>query len=216
MNFIDPDGRDWYSHEKITRYKNGYVESETIYSWTDAKSKNEFEKLNIKGEYLGPIVVVFNGYYDERLGKNQNLAGEGAKTAQVTLYGNKSKNDIHEYIGYTMSSDPTRFGVIANGKYLVNHVDPNPKSKIPKEWAINYGIDVPGLNGYNPAHPEREDGHLEGTFVHRTNLNGYAGYDSKTGQAVSEGCLLILASQWENFQKQLGDSKKFMLILNRR
>lgn len=216
VNFVDPDGRDWYSHEKITRYKNGYVERETIYSWTDAKSKNEFEKLNIKGEYLGPIVVVFNGYYDERLGKGQNLAGEGAKAAQVKLYGNNSENDIHEYIGYTMSSDPTRFGVIANGNYLVNHVDPNPESKIPKEWAINYGKDVPGLNGYNPAHPEREDGHLEGTFVHRTNLNGYAGYDSKTGQAVSEGCLLILASQWEDFQKQLGDSKSFMLILNRR
>ena len=78
--------------------------------------------MHIQGTYEGKAVVVFNGSYDECFGENQSLLGRGAKLAQVIVYGPKNEKDVKYYRGYTMSSDPSRFGVIANGKYTVCQV----------------------------------------------------------------------------------------------
>ena len=45
-----------------------------------------------------------------------------------------------------------------------------------------------------------------GIFVHRTNINGFAGSN------VSAGCPLILGKQWHQFEKQIGQNGFKMII----
>ena len=59
---------------------------------------------------------------------------------------------------------------------------------------------------------------FNGIFIHRNNWNGFAGskYNSKGElKAVSKGCLLITASQWVRFEKQLNGVKNLKLQINR-
>ena len=60
---------------------------------------------------------------------------------------------------------------------------------------------------------------FNGIFIHRNNWNGFAGtYINKNGdlKAVSEGCLLIIASQWDRFEKQLNGVSKLKLQIKRK
>ncbi len=214
VNFVDPDGRDWYSYEKPIKNEDGTVRTETQYAWTSATSQEELDKLGIKGTYLDKAVVVFYGSEDERLSKDGFLNKDGAKTATVVVYGPSGANDIEDYIGYTMSSEPKKFGVIANGVYDVYRTDVH--GTLDLEWAINNRGKVGSLYGYNPAFPNRRDGYLDNVYVHRSNWNGKANYNSKTGQAVSEGCLLILGEQWNKFSTQLASVQSFKLVLTRK
>lgn len=134
--------------------------------------QEELDALGIQGTYMGEAVVVFDGYYDEKLGKDGTLTGEGAKPANVTVYGTRGSDDIESYIGYTMSSDSGQFGVIANGQYEVHRDFPGPYGSV---WAINKRGEVPALNGFNPAHPDRYPGYLDKTLIHRNELDGFTG-----------------------------------------
>ena len=220
VNFVDPDGRDWYSYTITKTDSEGFSYEQTCYKWTEAKSQEELNAMHIQGTYEGSAVVVFNGSYDECLGENQSLLGRRAKLAQVIVYGPKNEKDVKYYRGYTMSSDPSRFGVLANGKYTVYQVDIANKGPYDSVWAINNRKEVPVLNDFNPAHPERIDpAFLDGGFVHRNNWNGFAGtYVNDNGEikGVSEGCLLILAQDWDSFNNQLISVKQFKLVLNRK
>lgn len=40
------------------------------------------DAAGIEGTYTGKAVVVFNGYYDEKLGNDGKLTGEGGKTCK--------------------------------------------------------------------------------------------------------------------------------------
>lgn len=202
INGIDPDGMDWYDlgGEELT--------------WVDGSDpvlKSGFfsavKSFFGYGEYansLGNTVVDFKGSYLERLGANGYLNGEGAITATVSVY--KSDQTIERFIGYTMSNDPALFGVIRDGTFngsLGNHTIYGPS------YLINSGGKVDALNWYNPAHPERGfgSGYLNMTMIHRTNWDG---------QAFSEGCLLILGSQWRDFQNAVGANNNNFTIRLRR
>ena len=211
VNFVDPDGKDWYSYTTKD-------DSETKYAWTAATSQAELANLGITGTYLGKAVVVFKGYYDESLSVDGKLIGEGAKAANVTVYGPNGESDIQNYVGYTMSSDFNTFGAIDNGIYNVSFKENNPLNTIPKTHVVNNGNPVEclyGINNYYPHPAAFSKTQKNAIYIHRTNKNGFAGYNRKTGGAVSVGCLLINASDWIMYEKQL-NNVPYKLILNRK
>ena len=139
--------------------------------------------------------------------------------ANVIVYGTNGEDDITNYQGYTMSSNPSHFGVIEEGDYTVNHLDPNDTPGpygsdliIEKRWKH-----IPAKNGVNPAHPDRTPGYLVNVFIHRPNKNGWAGTFMEKGnlRGVSEGCLLIAPNDWDNFNSKMKSAKSFHLKLTR-
>ena len=211
---IDINGMDWYCYETTTFGNSGKEETVTQYAYTPFTSQKALNEAGIAGTYLGEAVVVFNGSLNERLGENQNLYGEGAILADVTVYGPRGCDDINNYQGYTMSSDPNKFGVVADGTYDVNKV--KRRGPYISEWTLNNRSNVPAMNGFNPAYPNRNPGYLNGVFIHRSNNNGWAGVSNDGRTAVSKGCLLITPNHWNAFSKQLSTVDKFKLILNRK
>ncbi|MBQ2882404.1 MAG: hypothetical protein IJE43_01310 [Alphaproteobacteria bacterium] len=109
-----------------------------------------------------------------------------------------------------MTSDFDKFGAIADGNYDVSYKVPGKSGKIPSNYAINNGGPVDCINGvnpspkeYNPYSPTQKNG----IYIHRTNLDGWA------GGSISTGCLLILGSQWAQFEQQIGNNNfKLKLI----
>ena len=216
MAFVDRDGRDWYSYNLPLPNTDETQTYLTAYKWTNATSQNELDNLGIKGTYLGKAVVVFDGYYDEKLGEDETLTGKGAKTAKVTVYGPKSADDIAYYTGFTMSSDPSLFGVVDNGIYTVNKtITLGPYDST---WKINY--DVPALNNFNPAYPNRNPAYINGVYIHRNNIDGFTGtFYSEEKQriaGVSEGCLIISSEHWNKFHNQLAGIKTYKMLINRK
>ena len=209
INALDPDGRDWYEAN------NGKI------IWTNYTSQKDLDDNKIEGKYLGQAYVVFNGSKDEKLGSGNNFFGEGAKLSEITVYGPQGASDIQQYQGYSMSSDPSLFGVVAEGTYIVNRLNPNDrKGPYQSEWTLNNRGKVPANGNINPAHPERNPGYLTGVFIHRPNNNGFAGtyLNKKTNKisGISEGCLLISPKQWDKFNAQLNNIKNFRLQLIRK
>ncbi|MBO5877153.1 MAG: RHS repeat-associated core domain-containing protein [Bacteroidales bacterium] len=218
VNFVDPDGMDWYSYQTKILDKNNQETLVTEYAWTDATSQEELDAMGVKGTYLAEAVVVFDGDYDERLSADGSLTGDGAKPANVTVYGPGGASDIQSYTGFTMSSDFATYGAVDNGSYDVSFVSPNPESKIPKTHIVNDGKAVNCLYGKNNYFPNK-DAHSatqkDAIYVHRTNANGFAGYNTKTLNAVSKGCLLIDAREWERYDSQINKTP-YKLIINRK
>jgi hypothetical protein len=216
---IDPDGRDWFKYQKDGS-------DEATWNWHDGSTYEHKTGVDADGNDIfetlqgHKAVVVFNGSVNEKLGKGQNLKGEGAVLASVTVYGPGGADDVQNYQGYTMSSDPTKFGVVKSGEYTVNRIGPNDrKGPYNSEWTLNNRGKVPDDDNYNPNFPNRNPAYLDGVFIHRSNNNGWAGYkwneQKKDWSAVSKGCLLILPDQWSVFNQQLESVNEFHLILNR-
>ena len=82
--YIDPDGRDWYSSLDSIGNNNGQTICQTQIHYTDCTSQDQLAENNIDGTYLGRTVVLFEGYYDERLGKDNTLDGPNSKHATAT------------------------------------------------------------------------------------------------------------------------------------
>ena len=218
VNLVDPDGMDWYAYYlgRQDTYEN--MLPHMSYAWTEAKSQEELDALGIQGTYMGDTVVVFDGFYDEKLGKNNSIVGEGAKAAKVTVYGSRGSDDVATYTGYTMTSNFEIFGAIANGEYDVNYVVPGKGGDLRSNYAVENRGAVDCLNGVNPS-PPQFDPHSptqkDQIFIHPTNRGGRVIYDLANGVAVSSGCLLINADEWDAFERQVGP-RDFKLILNRR
>lgn len=218
INRIDPTGEldDWVENA------NG-----DIY-WDNNATSQATTKA---GEtYLGKAVVVFNGSVNEKLGtypfdkhgdlgKNVSMSGEGAVLANVTVYGPGGSNDVHSFEGYSMSSNPSKFGVMADGDFTVNRVGQDNLGPYGSPWVVERrGAEIPAMNGINPAYPERNPGYLTNVFVHRPNNDGWTGtYTNSNGllQGVSEGCLLIAPNQWNTYQDVLKTVNSYHLKLNR-
>ena len=209
----DPNGEDWYEVENTdTKQKE--------IKWTDHKSQAAMDEKKVKGTYLGEAVAVFEGSRDEKLGKGDNLFGEGAVLAKATVYGTGGADDIKEYDAFTMSSDFSKYGAIADGQYTVNYKDPGKTGALKSNWALNNGGAVDCLDGKNPNPNGYSATQKNGIYIHRSNNNGWA------GGTVSTGCLLIVPSTydskgnstnngWNQFNNQLKGVKSFPLILRR-
>jgi len=237
---VDPLS-DKYPHQSTYTYCSNNPLNKIDYSglsddWVESASgkiywdKNATSKATTKtGEkYLGKAVVVFNGSKNEKMGtytgythgdygKNVSLSGKGEVLSQVTVY--DSDKNISHFEGYTMSSDPSKFGVLAEGEFTVNRLGANDrKGPYGSEWVVeSRSTRLPAKNSFNPAFPNRKPGYLTNVFVHRPNKDGWVGTFQKNGKThgVSEGCLLIAPNDWNNYEKALKNVNSYHLILNR-
>ena len=213
IKYVDPNGRDWY-------------ELEGEIKWTDYKSQQDMNHANIEGTYLGEAAVLFDGYYDEKLGKGNNLWGEGAKLATATVYGPGGENDITTYDAFTMSSNFNEYGAIIDGDYTLDYV--KREGSMGSHWAINNGGAVDCVGNTNNAWYKHKETNpysstqKNGTFVHRSNRNGDMLPIGKDGKyhPLSTGCLIIAPSKsgtsgWNEFNNQLQGVKKALLRIKR-
>ena len=215
---IDINGEDWYSYQKKEYNEQGEMIEYTAYAFTEATSQQELDDAGINGTYLGAVVVIFAGSLNEKLGTKESdpdglyINGDGAITAQVTVYGPKGESDIARYTGFAMSSDFKKYGAIADGEYTVNYLVPGKSAPLPSNYAVNGGNPVNCLNGINPSPISPYSAtQKNGIYIHATNINGKAGGNI----AASTGCLLIQGgAQWNRFQSQIG-KRDFKLILYR-
>lgn len=208
INFVDPTGM-------VENGSLDWVERDGAIVWDENVTSADDEDLQEGDRYLGKAVVVFEGSENEKLGKGNNLFGEGANLAKATVYGPGGVDDIKEYGAYTMSSDPSNYGTVADGEYTVYYDKIGKSGALKSNWAIEGRGKVPARNGVNPAFPNRNPGYLDGVFIHRSNNNGYA------GGGVSKGCPLICPSYnnpnngWDEFNQQLQGVTQFKMILIR-
>jgi RHS repeat-associated protein len=203
---VDPDGRDWYEAE------NGKI------TWTNYTSQKDLDDNKIKGTYLGQAHVVFDGSRWEkpsiRNGKKY-ITGEGAINASVTVYGPKGADDIHNFTGYTMTSDPEKFIPIDEGLYSLNYMNPGKGGPLSSHWAVNGTGIVPTMDGMPNKNPDAKGNWnfntpwKTGIYVHSTNSNG------GLGLSVSTGCLLILDSQWNDFNDVMQGVKRSSVRVTR-
>jgi hypothetical protein len=204
----DPNGKDWYEAE------NGTV------TWTDHTSQKSLDNSNIKGTYLGQAHVAFNGSRYEcagtKNGKGQYIDGDGAVNASVTVYGPKNADDIHNFTGYTMTSNPDKYVPIDEGLYQGNYMNPGKGGLLPSHWALNNADKVPTMDGVPNTNPEaRGDWNYNtpwktGAYIHSTGKNGSLGTRNSTG------CLLILDADWSNFNKALEGATNVSVQVSRK
>jgi len=214
--FVDPNGMEWFYH-------SGDGKSDPTWIWHDGETYNTGVKDD-KGKDVilqGQVAVVaFDGSKDEKLGEGQNMNGKGAVLASVTVYGPDGKNDIQHYSGFTMSSDATKFGVVADGDYTVNRLNPDDRlGPYDSDFLVeSRNSRIPEQDNFNPAFPSRKPAYLTGVFIHRPNNNGWAGTFNQDGRlhGVSEGCLLISPTQWNGFHNQLQGVYSFLLQIRRK
>ena len=210
VNLVDFVGSDWYSYNEILKDNNGLEYTAVVYKYTDAKSQDELDKRGVDGCYLGEAVVLFEGSELECIGNDNTLLGEGAISADVTIYGKNGPDDIMHYNGLSVSSDPSKYPMIEPGDYYM--FQQQMASSPYKEGGNNYRIktldgnlNIPPVGGYNKATGLP---YMTEVFMHRTNRNGNA-------TKSSAGCLVIDGRQWIDVDRQLGSSKKIFLRLTR-
>ena len=209
---MDPDGRDWYSiNKKIEIGDDDEYQDLTTYVWTNATSQSELDALGIDGTYIGQAVVIFEGFYDEKLGLDGKLTGDMAKSANVTIYGVNGPNDINSYLGLSVSSDPNKYSMIQDGEYRLFHEQMS--TSIYGKGSLTYRISnvdgslklLPsgGINKYNGKT------YMEAIFLHRTDFDG-------TARKSSAGCLVIDGRSWGMVESQLSKSNNIYLKLFRK
>jgi RHS repeat-associated protein len=205
---VDPDGRDWYSSLDSVGYNDGQIIWRTQIHYTSCTSQEQLADNSIKGTYLGKTVVVFDGFCDEQLGKDNTLDGPNSKHATATVYGAGGADDITQYTAFTMTSNFDKYGAIKDGIYDASYVGNNKPNHIPKPYVLEKGGPINTIDGNRYVGGYSKD-QKNGIFIHRTNNNGTAnGY-------VSVGCLLIKAQQMTKFEKHVGKTT-FKVILRRK
>lgn len=235
INFKDPSGEDWYSVPWYIPYfrdeKNiNNLRPEPQILWTDAKSQEELDKQGIHGTYLGEAVIDFRGYNYERIGDEETwiedgviqrdekgnpkmintLTGEGAVAANVTIYGINGKDDVEQYAGLSVSSDPSTYAMMLPGEYRLKWQQMASScyakgSETYRIMTLDGSEDIPpvgGINKYTRAAV------MIGVFLHRTNWSGHAANASK-------GCPVIDGRKWREVERQLGHSQNIYMKLTR-
>lgn len=208
VNNIDIDGRDWFSSLDSVGCDNGQTIWQTQIHYTDQTSQEQLDKNNINGTYLGKTVVLFDGYYDEKLGIDNTLDGSESKHATATVYGANGPNDITQYTAFTMTSNFDKYGAIQDGIYDGSYAGNNKPNHIPKPYVLENGGAINTIDGNRYENGYSKD-QKNGIFIHRTNNNGTA------NGSVSLGCLLIKAQQMATFEKHVR-RKPFKVILRRK
>ena len=218
VNAVDPDGREWFYYSKDGR-------SDPTWNWRDEHEYHtgvfteSGDEVILQGR---EAVVEFNGFYDEHLDENSKMTlNESSKLADITVYGPNGADDIGHYKGLTMSSNPTRWGVVDNGEYSLDKIGSSDrKGPYGSVFAVNNRGKVHDWGNLNPNPNIRGfRDYLEGVFVHRSNWDGWAGeFTNKDGRfhAVSEGCLLVHPQHWNSFEKQLMPIKRNALLIVKR
>ena len=206
---IDLDGRDWYSSlDSVGCNKNGNTIWKTQIHYTDCTSQEQLANNNVNGTYFGKTVVLFDGYYDEKLGKGGIIDGPGSKHATATVYGANGPDDITSYTAFTMSSNFEKYGAIQDGIYDGSWRAWKGSGSIPKHYMLEGGtgaINTIDGNRNKGGYNEYQKNEI---FIHATWNKG------KASGNVSKGCLLIKDQQMADFEKHVG-KKPFKVILRR-
>ena len=204
---IDPDGRDWYED------KEGNLHWHT--DLTKDNYEDFFEEHNIEGSYLGEAVVIFHGSDEERLGLAGDLHSDGALPATVIIHGPEGEDDIQTYKGFTITSDPDSYGIVASGEYEGKResmaTSPYGDSASFRMYTLDGDSKIPAKGGFNP---NTRKPYLTEIFVHRTERDGFAGETQSRGP-VSMGCPVICARQYDRLEKQLKNVNNVRIIIRR-
>ena len=210
MNRVDPEGLDWYSQQVRAPSTDESGDFITLYKYTTAHSQEELERLGVDGTYLGEAVVLFEGSLNEKIGSDGTMKSDDAIPAAVTIYGINGEDDIQQYVGLSVSSDPSIYPMIEPGEYKMRQQQMSHSTY--KDGGYNYLImtmegntKIPPVGGINKATKMH---YIEGAFMHRTNFSGLAKY-------ASEGCLVIDGRDWKLVDYQLGESQNIYLKLTR-
>ena len=171
--------------------------------------------VQIYGKYLGQAHIVFTGSRWEKGGpkdgKGNYIDGDGACNAHVTVYGPKNANDIHYFTGYTMTSNAEKFIPIDEGLY--DGVLGDKGGVLPSIWALKGNIrtidGVPNTNPESKGDWNYNTSWKTGIFIHSTGSGGNLGTRNSTG------CLLILDSEWSEFNKVLENVTTFSVRVQR-
>ena len=214
VNAMDPDGEDWFYYSV-----DGHSDPQWV--WHDGETYRTGQKgangkeIVLKG---AKAVVVFHGSRQEKLGTRNGqsgyINGKGAVTAEVTVYGPGGADDIHTFTGYTMTSDPKKFGAIDEGTYNANYDKEGKSGNLPSHWTLNARGRVREMDGkknpYDPTEVDKNgEGYKTGIFIHRPNNNGFAGVIHGGKSGISVGCLLIAPGDWDDFNDALDGVKNF-------
>ncbi|PIF33120.1 RHS repeat-associated protein [Flavobacterium sp. 9] len=216
---VDLDGNEWFYHSV-----NGGAPT---WNWHDgSKYKTGVKDTKGKEVVLDGVeaVVVFTGSRDEKLGskngKKGYINGKNAETATVTVYGPGGKDDVHSFSGFTMGSNSKKFGAIDEGTYNANFDEKGKSGALKSNWAVENRGRVRMLDGMiNPYAPDQKDengdGYKTGIFIHTSNQSGFAGeiHDGKSG--ISVGCLLIVPTDWKEFNNVMSGVKNFKVQVQR-
>jgi RHS repeat-associated protein len=222
--FVDPNGMDWFYYkakgdkDAQFHWHDGNTYNHT-YSYKNEDGKEVTKTITLQGN---SAAVYFQGYWDESLGKDGTLSGKGAIAAKVTVYGPNGKNDIKTYRGLTITSDKSKYPMLANGEYKAFYQD-MPTSIYGSNGSISaltYRLQMPNGSaklspnglwkgyGFNVHYLQNGGNYILGGFIHRTNWNGFAKYSS-------HGCLLIDGRQYKQFEKQLGKASNIKIVVYR-
>ncbi len=205
---MDLNGMDWF-------YYSLDGKADPTWNWRDEHEYHTGVKDSNGKEVVltgTEAVVVFNGSRQEELGIKNNksgyINGDGAVTASVTVYGSNGADDIHNYTGYTMSSNSTRFGAIDEGIYNGNYDKKGKSGKLESHWTLEHRGKIRMMDGsINPNQPsqidENGEGYKTGIFIHSSNSSGFA------GGTVSTGCLLVAPNDWRDFNKTMSGVQNF-------
>ena len=195
LKMTDPDGRDWYETD------GGEVK------WTKYHSQKEMNDNNLEGKYLGRAHVVFQGSRSERLGKGGNIFGEGAETANVTVYGPGGENDITHMTGFTMTSDYSIHSAIAEGLYDANYDVAGKRGSLKSNWVLNHRGTIGTVDNEPNLSPNAGNNYgkpvKDGIFIHSTNPDGRANGN------VSTGCLLLAPNDFKKFNSIMSGVTNF-------
>ena len=201
VKLVDPDGNDWYETSC------GGIK------WTDYHSQKEMDKNGLNGKYLGQAHVVFNGSRSECLGQGNNINGQDAVTADVTVYGPGGKDDITKMKGFTMTSNYQKYSAIAEGLYDANYDKEGKSGKLKSNWVLNGRRAVPTIDNEpnrGPYAAENEGKPIKtGIFIHSTNNDGSA------GGKVSTGCLLLAPDDFKKFNTIMSGVTNFTVRVTR-
>ena len=220
VNVIDPDGKDWF------------LSDEYGVCWTDYQSQQEMNDNGLIGRYLGKVFLDIYGSRNESLGHKYPgdkgydykhtdgyMDAVDAVNAKAILYGSSGPNDISNLVAYTMTSDPSIFGAIAEGEYEVNYMEQGKGGALPSNWAINKGYIVPSMDGKPNLSPKAKGNYnlpqYTGVYIHSSNSSGWAGKTEDGG--VSTACILLNRESWLTFLSVLKQAnvKEFRMNLTR-
>ena len=219
ITFLDIDGKDWfYYRENGQDDPSWHWQKGNTYTVNTTTKDGKAVSQQIQGV---EAVVEFSGSRYERLGDGNNIHGEGAVTASVTVYGPGGSNDIHRFRGYTMTSNAVKFGAIDEGSYDGNYDSDGKSGSLKSHWALNHRGRVRMMDGkINPYAPDQIDestgeGFKDGIFIHSPNSNGFAGEIHGGKSGITVGCLLIDPRDWAAFNSAMSGVKHFKVDVQR-
>lgn len=231
---IDPFGTDWFYYsvdgqaDPTWNWKDASEYNHT-YTYTDDDGNEQTGSILLRGVQAA---MVFDGTGGETMGEGpgslDNLYGEGSNLATVTVYGPGGADDIQTYEGWTKSSNPTGYGMVADGIYSGTQQS-FTGSNNNRRWFIDNGLGTngdqlpvwtPSFNSEvafsNPLFSSRSPGYKDEIFVHTT-----LSASGNVGSQTTLGCLLIAPGRngdfadWNRFNNQMSGAQNFAVQINR-